>query len=401
MNNPHNHTSRQWRGFPMNQIVPVNLLQPGRMFISTLTYSSFSLASNNHYDQEVGTPAVVESEPPSERHCIQPVKSIGALLDSLDATYASLQRADDAASWVDKDLRDGLRRMGPYIATEDSQTEMDRVQVERFDSWPALLFVGLDTTSAGNSAKVPCHFMFARKVKRFTNAMPASRGLHYEVGAAYYDNATGRLFWSCTAATINPATGAIALAKMKTSNCVAVGPAHRRDYIARPSWREVDVGETREATLVIISAAFNFWADRNEQWSVSTRRKNRRMTFCVPDRATSSFFRERDRVALTDTGRMRPIAHYVSEHERIYADGRRRIIPAHIRGMRKFSWKGYDCAIIAPEFKHASATTFGVAGVPVADEHAAKATISTSAMGKLIADFEDDQSVSGEVLSHA
>lgn len=385
----------------MNQIVPVNLLQPGRMFISTLTYSSFSLASNNHDCQDFSAPAGMEPEPPSERHGIQSVKSIGAMLDSLDATYASLKRADDAASWVDKDLRDGLRRMGPYIPTESSQTEIDRVQVERFDSLPALFFVGLDTASAGNNEKAPCHFMFARKVKRFTNAMPASRGIHYEVGAAHYDNATGRLFWSCTAATINPATGAIALAKMKTSNWAAVGPAHRRDYIFRQSWREVYLGDTREATLVLISAGFNFWAERNEQWSVSTRRGDRRMTFCVPDRATSSFFRERDRVALTDTGRMRPIAHYVSEHERIYADGRRRIIPAHIRGMRKFAWKGYDCAIIAPEFKHASATTFDVAGVQGADEHAAKATISTSAIGKWIADLEDDQIVSGEVRSHA
>lgn len=383
----------------MNQIVPVNLLQPGRMFISTLTYSSFSLASNNHDGQDFSAPAGMEPEAPSERHGIQPVKSIGAMLDSLDATFAALQRADDAASWVDKDLRDGLRRMGPYISTEESQTEMDRVQVERFDSWPALLFVGLDTRSAGNSGTVPCHFMFARKVKRFTNAVAAAKGLHYEVGGAYYDNATDKLFWICTAATINPATGAIALAKMKASNWVAVGPAHRRDYIASPSWREVDLGDTREATLVLISAAFNFWADRNEQWSVSTRRKNRRMTFCVPDRATSNFFRERDRLALTDAGRLRPIAHYVSEHERVYADGRRRLIHAHIRGMRKFSWKGYDCAIIAPEFKHASATTFGVAGVQGADEHAAKATISTSAMGKWIADFEDEQSVSGEVCS--
>lgn len=385
----------------MNQIVPVNLLQPGRMFISTMTYSYFSFASKNHYDQEVGTPAVVKSEPPSKRHCIQPVKSIGAMLDSLDATYASLKRADDAASWVDKDLRDGLRRMGPYIATEESQTEMDRVQVERFDSWPALLFVGLDTASAGNSEKVPCHFMFARKVKRFTNAVAAAKGLHYEVGGAYYDNATDKLFWICTAATISPETGAITLAKMKSHGWAAVGPAHRRDYIARQSWREVDLGDTREATLVLISAAFNFWADRNEQWSVSTRRKNRRMTFCVPDRATSSFFRERDRVALTDTGRMRPIAHYVSEHERIYADGRRRIIHSHIRGMRKFSWKGYDCAIIAPEFKHASSTTFDVSGVQSGDEHAAPAKISTSSLGKWIADLEDDQSVSSEVLSRA
>ena len=180
----------------MNQIVPVNLLQPGRMFISTLTYSSFSLASNNHDGQDFSAPAGMEPEPPSERHGIQSVKSIGAMLDSLDATYASLKRADDAASWVDKDLRDGLRRMGPYISTESSQTEMDRVQVERFDSLPALLFVGGDTASAGNSEKAPCHFMFARKVKRLTNAMPASRGIHYEVGAAHYDNATGRR-WRC------------------------------------------------------------------------------------------------------------------------------------------------------------------------------------------------------------
>ncbi|MDV5861347.1 hypothetical protein QM298_10550 [Pseudomonas mendocina] len=385
----------------MNQILTTNLLQAGRMFISTLTYSSFPLAPHARDAETVSVPAGIEKEAPRVRQGIQSVKSIGAMLDSLDATYAALQRADDAASWVDKDLRDGLRRMGPYIATEDSRTEIDRVQVERFDSWPALLFVGLDTESAGNSEKVPCHFMFARKVKSFTNAVATAKGLHYEVGGAYYDNTTEKLFWVRTAATINPATGAITLATMKLHSWAAVGPANRRAYISRTSWRHVDIGDSRKATLVLISAAFNFWAERNEQWSVSTRRGDRRMTFCVPDRATSSFFRERDRVALTDTGRMRPIAHYVSEHERIYADGRRRIIPAHIRGMRKFSWKGYDCAIIAPEFKHASATTFGVAGVQGADEHAAKATISTSAMGKWIADFEDDQSVSSEVLSLA
>ncbi len=370
------------------------------MFISLFSKAQYSLPADmadSPFDDSkvsfvsVDIPQQVARKP--RKRIANPAAScetIDSMLDSLDSSFSALRQADDKASWTDESLRKGLRRMGPYVPGSDSYTTANTgVLIDRLKAFPSLLFCSLDTKStADKEGKLPLHFMYAKKVARFTHAFKSKNGAHYEVGAAYFDDLLQKLFWIRTDVTICTATGDVTIEAMRQHSHVKVG---KNKWYSRESWVRQNIGDTSDKTRFIVGAMFNFWADRSSQWSVSVKKDGLRMTFCIPDRATSSFFRSRDRNVLTPEGRMRPIVHYVSEHSRLMPDGSKKTIEAHMRGQRRFDWKGYECTVIAPEFQRCSTVSIDVSAHD--DVMPDVRTVDDESFGQLLAEMEDSHAM--------
>jgi hypothetical protein len=83
---------------------------------------------------------------------------------------------------------------------------------------------------------------------------------------------------------------------------------------------------------------------------VSFRRNGMTARVGVPLQQVAEFFRNRDLVE--EGGRRRKIFHTVAPHDRHLADGRTVAVGEQFRGIRRFSWNGYEVLISIPGVHH-------------------------------------------------
>lgn len=79
--------------------------------------------------------------------------------------------------------------------------------------------------------------------------------------------------------------------------------------------------------------------------TVRVTKQNKTMSFSIDMERTPYFFDKRDKV-VNENGNTKRIFHIVRTHKRVAKDGKGKIINAHFRGLRKFTWHGYDVNII-------------------------------------------------------
>jgi hypothetical protein len=135
-------------------------------------------------------------------------------------------------------------------------------------------------------------------------------------------------------------------------------------FVVRPDgrlWAAKWVGDTRTGRDIApfmslaldASVVLNAWADRRHVWQVETSEslmgcKHRTpLVLGVGVEHVKSLFYARE-VPLTDTGRKRPILHWVRAHERRLREGIEVDVRKHLRGIVEFEMAGFPFRIISP-----------------------------------------------------
>lgn len=95
------------------------------------------------------------------------------------------------------------------------------------------------------------------------------------------------------------------------------------------------------------AATYTYWADRKYLWNVETNDETAKVTFGVYPEQIKSLFYSRD-LPLTETGRKRPILHWVSAHQRRIKEGIDIDIEKHLRGCTEFIFNGTSFKITRP-----------------------------------------------------
>ena len=106
-------------------------------------------------------------------------------------------------------------------------------------------------------------------------------------------------------------------------------------------------------------------------------------TFSVNISRTAYFFQDRD-ISVTQSGTRKPVFHQVRPH--IRKDGT--AVRMHFRGLREFTWAGYDVRITVPGLDHADINEFDIGVVDdktLTDEEKAEALTQTE-LGTKLAD---------------
>lgn len=112
---------------------------------------------------------------------------------------------------------------------------------------------------------------------------------------------------------------------------------------------------------VFTNAANRFQAVNSSMIRVTARKNGIAATFGVDVTRTPYFFADRDET-VSQTGSKQRIFHIVRPHVR--ANGRG--VRLHFRGLRRFTWNGYDIHITVPGLEHLDLTEFDVGAY---DEH--------------------------------
>ena len=292
--------------------------------------------------------------------------------------------------------RSALMKVGPYIVDPSSESEGISHDTVNAQALSTIMFVGLGRHAETDRDKwLPGEFVYAVKTPKLNPYVSKPTRPYiaiYECGRALYDYKPNKLIWDMFYVAVGKDGKPEALRK-RMHERVDVG----YDSFTRVAWLEHDFADVTDGETVaaycktMFCIAANFWARKEKQWSVSVRKNKRRMTFSVPTFETKHYFRNRNKIALTPTGKRKTIMHYVHEHERKLPNGKTTTIKEHIRGARKFFWNHFECAITSPKFHTYTSQLFDLAPKYI-EEHADMNKFrDVENVAKLIAALEDDQ----------
>lgn len=343
--------------------------------------------------------------------------SMGALLGSLDETFAALRLPFGKLSWIPRAKVVGLRKMGVHVvhpAYHDTAL-MSATTVPANRILPAMLCVSFGWSKRDNSGQIYPAVLFAIKENKLPAEVSKCAGQHYLFGVGFKLGATSEndtnkeLFWLAGYMTAR-ADGSLYLhqeLKPRQHTIKVSNPATRRavgktiTYTTK-AWGKASLAQLYdEATLAEgericvneFSTAMNWWIAREENWSVAVKKDGERITFAIPKELTARFFKDRIKVT-NENGVTKRIIHFVNAHERATSDGKT-TVKEHIRGLAEFDWNGYGCRVTAPKFNGVLSTEFTLEGTVFEDdeEFPKKGWVDMSKVGSMLADVEEGRKV--------
>lgn len=327
-------------------------------------------------------------------------ETIGKLLDDLDGTFSNIARKS-LPYGTHPSTRKALRNMGPTVTPFDLwQSEHLEQKVDVSRPLSSTMFLSINEGGLGNAVNIYIDFMYAHKLKKPPIGSETFGDVCYEFGVAFRRGSKHE--WSFNHVGVNTRTGEIrtlkdwAIEQVKIPAVRKPGIRYESSYFSRkvfglhPAFRS----DRQEPIDLVISGSFArlvyVWQDKATNWSVSTRKDGYRVTFLVSPEKTKTYFKDRDRTAFAPNGTKKKIIHYVHEHKRIVS-GKETTVREHIRGLRRFSWNGYECAVTAPKFHRWVMDSVQLAGVLLEDEIPTEKMVGMEVVIKEIALLEDEQ----------
>lgn len=129
----------------------------------------------------------------------------------------------------------------------------------------------------------------------------------------------------------NPVTGRCFMEKVSTANMQ----------------NEEERTRAEDITTVEVAATISTWQDRRYLWNVTANEGFAKATFGVYPEEVKSLFYARE-MPMTETGRKRPMLHWVAAHNRRMKSGIDVDIEKHLRGINEFVYQGTKFTITRP-----------------------------------------------------
>jgi hypothetical protein len=147
-------------------------------------------------------------------------------------------------------------------------------------------------------------------------------------------------------------------------------------------WRTNDITVLASRIFCVV---VNGSANAVDGFQVMVSKTGRTARFNIDLLRTPYFFAERDKT-VTVSGRTQPIFHIVRAHKRVLAGGEVKYVKTHFRGVRSFTWLGYQVLITMPGLHHRPIDEFDAAAIEEADlEEVKEKTVTIVKAGEIIA----------------
>lgn len=303
-------------------------------------------------------------------------KNIKELLDYLGVAFGAIRAPDDMMSWLSRDNRRTLRKIGIYVPhLFPYNRTLDRIPA---GVRPVVMSLSLGTENNDvEDGAYNDQIVFAIREPDSLPLVEKTPGVPYLWGMAA--NVDGSVMWIASHMTVDSA-GVIYFPKEEYVRTVKLPSISRRrtalgragktrggapsrhisvralrdtpllTYRVREDGSAIPLSESMQMMRSLLANAFVAWSKRTESWSVAVTKGNNRLIFGVPREETKNYFADREIEAMSRSGQRRKILHYVSAHERQLKNGKVARVKEHVRGLREFNWCGYHCLITAPSF---------------------------------------------------
>lgn len=371
-------------------------------------HSDVDLSSVKH-------PKMQGKAPRRKRTQVQPdMETFGALLEGIEDSFYTMRVPAITGSWLAKKDVNAIKKLGVYIPnwTKADKDFYDERAIRKEAQLPSMASAFFVPKKEDTKDKIHQRFMFCLRAAKLPVNVEATRGTPYQFGACYEcsedDNGKpmpSRLIWVWCWIVVKP-DGTLRIPhelrpvwnQIRHSRTLpgSKGMAGARQSTVynrtwcMPSFAIAEQGRDQEQYETFLKCSFRqlveWWSGRKNQWSVGIRKDGHRVTFSIAPEHTSAYFADREMVVNVE-GKPRKIVHYVRPHVR--SNGQE--VKEHIRGLRHFNWKGYECSVIAPGLKGRVLTEFPLPPVEVDKQYDEKQFIQRQQAAERLATAEDMQ----------
>jgi hypothetical protein len=294
-------------------------------------------------------------------------KTIKQTLENLDQNFKELSRATSKHSWDNTVNVKGLKKLGVFVPPVGlGMSDVLKSKVRVPEKFPGIMFVATNNFFPDYSDLTVPNFFYAFKYKKVPHYVEPTKDVVYKIGisipCAKNTTIKSKNVWMFYFIAVSN-EGEVRTLRWVNEQKVEIPaikgrPSERVTWYARKSWAHPNLFPPDEridkyTELLhsgIFCACFNFWTQRDQMWTVQTKKNDLRMTFCVDTKDTKHYFRDREYVT-TLNGHRKKIIHFVETHTRVTPAGKS-IVREHIRGERKFQWNSYQCNVKAPKFNN-------------------------------------------------
>ena len=366
-----------------------------------------------YHDAEIkGSPPVVKAPKKTPRRNksktqVQPdIETFQGLLEGLDDSFYTMQVPAISGSWLTKKEMNTIKKMGVYVPTSLDLEIIENPTIPKDVTLSAVASSYFVPRKEDKKDKIFQRFIYALKGARLPENVEAVRGTPYQFGACYEmkheengKEMKPRMFWSWCWIVVRP-DGTLKIPHEKRPvMCTVTHKRKGHSDRARtstvfnrqwsiPTMAVAEMGRDQDGYETYLKCSFmkllQYWTDRQKQWSVGVRKDGHRVTFSIDPKHTSAYFADRETVVNVE-GKPKKIIHFVREHERMNGS----VVKAHVRGLREFDWKGYHCAVTAPNLNGAIMTNFPIDPIELKRGEKMDGYIETADMAVLLADAED------------
>jgi hypothetical protein len=332
---------------------------------------------------------------------------LAELLENLDASFDTMRIPEMKGNWLGKREVRAIHKMGIYVAQDWGIEDVENPKLPAGMTLPVIASCFMIHPKHETDDRLNPRFAFAIRQPGLPPSVEQVKGTPYQFGECYElsgpkrGEEKPRTFWMWAWVVVRP-DGLIVFPREKqrvvhqlNHRRLSHDSTSRRSSFTSTSWRAPALidrrGDREEHTQQevehLLSCMFRqlllWWAGRESQWSVGVRKSGKRVTFSVRPEHTAAYFSDRNKVA-TQEGKSKKIIHFVREHTRSNGS----VVRAHVRGLREFEWRGYQCAVTAPSLTGAVLTAgFDLQPVEAPEETPGMLTLEQAA--QWVAEAED------------
>ncbi len=246
----------------------------------------------------------------------------------------------------EKDLQD-IREIGAYFAPPDRVGMEGHIHVE-FDGYPekAIWSPRILECATSNTHWLAEQYFTAFYLKKINSLPPAI--LNYQLLRYFKDMKFYKmLYFSATKKDkLSLQKSYITIDKEgKIHDTYARTPKGERWPLSVGTFANQD--DVIPTDKIWASCALNAWSDRKHLWNVTAKEHEAKATFGVYPEQIKSLFYARE-MPMTETGRKRPILHWVAAHQRRIKKGIDIDIEKYLRGVNEFVYQGTKFIITRP-----------------------------------------------------
>lgn len=373
-----------------------------------LIYSDAEMAPSKHIKKVAKTQRKTRTQ-------MQPdMETFGALLEGIEDSFYTMQVPAITGSWLAKKDVNTIKKLGIYIPNWHTENDdwYENHALPKGISLPSMASAFFVPKKQDTKDKIYQRFIFCLRAAKLPENVEATRGTPYQYGACYEcvtdDNGKPmppRMIWVWCWIVVKP-DGTLRIphelrpvwSQIRHSRTLpgskGLAGARRSTVYSKawcvPSFALAEEGRDQEGYENYLKGSFkhlvSWWSSRKDQWSVGIRKDGHRVTFSIAPEHTSAYFADREMVVNVE-GKPRKIVHYVRPHVR--TNGQE--VREHIRGLRHFNWKGYECSVIAPGLKGRVLTDFPLEPTEVETPYDKSAYIERHQAAAMLAKAEDTQ----------
>jgi len=306
-------------------------------------------------------------------------KNLSELLDSVEGTFHlfSIPTSQHPLG-TDRQTIKGIKTFGPvvpcYVVADDAFDDATKrkndsgfvpnIDLDLIKKSSFMCMRNYFDTEKGKEKEADlgvAEFVYATKLQKLPWYVEQRSGIAYEFGEGFAFSKD--ITWIRSYLVVNPATGATTFCKMRRGKSVVQRPKNktRIEYSKHVFDNPLvdDTNRNKNGTSKNSNNDANmrfdfwvlthFWKLRDYEWTVAVKKGKQRVQFSVPNAMAKYFFKDRGKT-VTINGNTQPIIHSVVEHKRTLKSGKTMMVKEHVRGVRLFTWKGFDCAVSAPKF---------------------------------------------------